>query len=130
MSNPCNVTLIIEEPQPPEIIRVGTQGPPGPQQGKYKVVSTTQAIPLAQVFTVALPSEDITLTLPPISSIAPGTSTVAYVVKNTSEFNINVLPSGSDQIEFSDTFSIPPAFSGAPGPSYTFLPTSLGWLVI
>lgn len=107
---------------------VGPQGPSGSSQGIYKIPSTTQAIPVGQIYTIGNGVGAINLTLPLISSVIMGNLTQPYTVKNISSSNLNLICAGSDQIlsrgQFSTTANI------FPDDSLDFLPTSEGWLII
>lgn len=126
----CTVKLIIPVDVPPVILRIGEQGPAGSSQGAYAIENATGSIPASQIYTVALPSGDISLTLPLIVDVAPGSATNVFTVKNASEFAVTILPAESDEIEFGPEWILPGVPSGRPGNSINFLPTSLGWLIV
>lgn len=130
-----DVTVVVElvappiavELETPETLTVipGLPGPPGSQSGRYAVVSVDGDIPLNQVFTIANPTADCTLTLPSIDDVVQTPFTVVYHIKNISSHLLTILPDGTDLIEFEESAEI--KFEGD---SLALLATPLGWLKI
>ncbi len=121
--------IVVVEEEEILIIEVGEQGPPGTSSGALGTATETGDIPLLQVYTLANPpSEPITLTLPPIADVLVDGLTQAYMVKNIGDFDVTLVGSDGDQIEFESDALI----RGNENfhASLTLLATSLGWLVI
>lgn len=103
----------------------GPQGPAGSQSGGIQVITASTTILVGQIYNVCDPTEAITVTLPPISTVLIGGTTTPYTVTNYSIYPITVQGSGSDLVQSSDNAIIPRAPI-----SLTFLPTLFGWLII
>lgn len=105
----------------------GPAGPQGPSgaSGKIGVVTGTSIIPDDQFFTVFNGSGPASLTLPLIADIFDGITATSFTVRNVTNYLLTILPAGSDLIE-SDTSIV----LNNQRSSWTFIPTSLGWLII
>lgn len=141
MSNPCSINVIVR-PNPsiavtlqlepdfiPITLNVGPPGPPGPAgaAGIYAVVSGSTHIAIDQLFTVVNATGATTQTLPLISDvILGGDLTTVYNIYNVNPHVTTVVGSGSDQVQFGSSVTIPFAKT-----SLSLLPTSeLGWVII
>lgn len=123
-------SYIVGPPGPPGPIGpMGPQGPVGPQgsAGPQVIVTTTTTIPIGQIYTIVNAAIATTQTLPPISSVLIGDLATPYVIYNFNTGVVTVEGAGSDVIYPGGSSDIVIRFKDN---SATFLPTSLGWLVI
>ncbi len=129
-SDGCDIGVYIPGPVGP-IGPVGPQGPTGPSGsigGLYSTPTESISIPVGQYYTFANPTAPVTLTLPSIAAalaVLLAGYTTSYTVANLTAFEVEVIPDGSDEI-----LAGSPVFEPFKNTSFTFVPTTLGWVIV